>query len=35
MSLFRAIVLELNLHSALSDATLKFQYMEGLKANIK
>ena len=34
-SLFCAFVLELNLHSTLSDATLKFQYMEGLKSNIK
>ena len=34
-SLFRAIVLELNLHSQMSDSSLKYQFMEGLKPKIK
>ena len=34
-SLFRAIVLELNLHSQMSDSSLKYQFMEGLKPEIK
>ena len=34
-SLFRDIVLDPNLHSQMSDSSLKYQFMEGLKLKIK